>query len=34
VIATAAIEEAFDLYGVPKYMEQEDAERVVGRLRA
>jgi alcohol dehydrogenase class IV len=34
VIATAAIDEAFELYGVPKYMEQEDAERVVGRLSA
>ena len=34
VIASAAIEEAFELYGVPKYMEQEDAERVVGRLSA
>ncbi len=31
-IASAAIDEAFELYGVPKYMEQEDAERVVGRL--
>jgi alcohol dehydrogenase len=34
VIASAAIDEAFELYGVPKYMEQEDAERVVGRLSA
>lgn len=34
VIATAAIDEAFELYGVPKYMKQEDAERVVGRLSA
>jgi alcohol dehydrogenase class IV len=33
-IATAAIDEAFELYGVPRYMEQEDAERVVRRLCA
>ena len=34
VIATAAIDEAFELYGVPKYMQQGDAELVVSRLRA
>ncbi len=34
IIATSAIDEAFELYGVPKYMRQDDAERVVGRLSA
>ena len=34
LIASAAIDEAFELYGVPKYMEQADAERVVGLLSA
>ncbi|MFN8161503.1 MAG: iron-containing alcohol dehydrogenase [Solirubrobacterales bacterium] len=33
-IATAAIDEAFDLYGVPRYMEQHEAEQVVRRLCA
>ncbi len=32
LIATSAIDEAFELYGVPKYMRQDDAERVVARL--
>jgi alcohol dehydrogenase class IV len=32
VIASSAIDEAFELYGVPRYMEQGDAEQVVARL--